>query len=82
MSTEVDLRVDVSGTCCPMPLIELTKAIKTLQPGQTLEIVGNDPIFESAVHNFCQTNGHRVLNVTAHPGHQVSIVIQVGRGGT
>lgn len=78
MSTEVDLRVDVSGTCCPIPLIELTRAIQRLQPGQTLEIIGNDPIFESAVHDYCASNGHAVIGATTHPDCSVRIIIQVG----
>lgn len=78
MSTEVDLRVDVSGTCCPIPLIELTRAVQRLQPGQTIEIIGNDPIFESAVQDFCLTNGHTVIEATTHPDRNVRIVIKVG----
>lgn len=78
MSTEVDLRVDVCGTCCPVPLIELTRAANSLRPGQTLEIIGNDPVFETAVHNYCQSNGHAVLEVTTRDDQSVHFLIKVG----
>ena len=75
---EVDLRVDVCGMCCPMPLIELTKALQHLQRGQVFEIIGNDPVFQSAVHNFCRTHGHSVLESVLHPDQSVCIRIEVG----
>jgi tRNA 2-thiouridine synthesizing protein A len=78
LPVEVDLRVDVRGVCCPLPLIELTRAVQRLQPGQTLEIIGNDPVFESAVHNFCLNHGHAVLQAITHPDRNVQIVIKVG----
>ncbi len=64
--------------CCPAPLIYLANAIKRLRPGQTLEIIGNDPIFASAVHNFCQNNGHTVSAVTAGDNHILAFLIKVG----
>ena len=77
----IDLRVDVCGMCCPMPLIELSKTVQRLQPGQAFEIIGNDPLFESAVRNFCATHGHHVLQSATDPDHTVRIHIEVGGRG-
>jgi len=77
MSIDADLRLDVCGMCCPVPLIHLTKTVNSLRPGQTLVITGNDPIFESAVHNFCQSNGHTVLQVTTGDNHSHSFLIRI-----
>ncbi len=78
MSKNIDLRVDVSGVCCPLPLIQLAKSVNSLKSGQTLNITGNDPIFETSVRDFCQANGHAVLEVTADDKHSVSMLIRVG----
>ena len=78
MAADVDSRLNVSGVCCPLPLIEMAKAIKDLTPGQTLEVTGNDPIFESSVRDFCQANGHTVLEVNAGDRRSVSVLIKVG----
>ena len=75
---DVDSRLDVCGVCCPVPLIQLAKSVKYLKPGQTLEIRGNDPIFESAVRDFCQANGHAVLEVTTGADHSVSVLLRIG----
>lgn len=78
MSEDADVQLDVCGVCCPLPLIQLAKAIKVLTPGQTLQIVGNDPIFETAVRDFCQANRHTLLDVKAGDGRRVTILIKVG----
>jgi tRNA 2-thiouridine synthesizing protein A len=78
MIADVDLRLDVSGVCCPLPLMQLAKAAKGLNPGQTLEITGNDPIFETSIRDFCQANGHTVLEVTTDHQHRVRLLLRVG----
>jgi tRNA 2-thiouridine synthesizing protein A len=78
MSPDIDLRLNVRGECCPLPLIQIAKAIKNLKRGQTLEISGNDPIFETSMRDFCRANGHAVLDVTTGADHSVSILIRVG----
>ena len=43
MTKIIDSRLDVTGVCCPLPLIQLAKTTRSLKTGQTLEITGNDP---------------------------------------
>lgn len=78
MPADVDLRLDVLGVCCPLPLIQLAKAVKDLKPGQMLSITGNDPIFEPSVRDFCQANGHAVLEVITDDQRRVTVLIRVG----
>jgi TusA-related sulfurtransferase len=78
MSQKIDSRLDVSGVCCPLPLIQLAKHVIGLAPGQTIEITGNDPIFESSVRDFCKANGHAILEVTPGDNRSVNILIRVG----
>lgn len=78
MNSDDPARLDVCGVCCPLPLIQLAKTMMSLHPGQTLEIIGNDPIFEPSVRDFCQVNGHAILAVHHGDQHRVAILIQVG----
>ena len=78
MSKDVDSRLDVNCVCCPLPLIQLAKSVNNLKPGQMLEIIGNDPIFESSIRDYCLANGHAVLEVTTDDNHSVSMLIKVG----
>lgn len=78
MPPDIDLRLDVMGVCCPLPLIQIAQSIRTLKRGQTLEITGNDPIFESSIRDFCRAGGHDVLKVSPLDNHGVSMLIRVG----
>ncbi len=77
MATQTDSQLDVTGSCCPLPIMLLAKAVNRLSHGQTIEITGNDPIFEPSIRDFCKTNGHAVLEVKLDEKHIVSIIIRV-----
>ncbi len=77
MAIQTDSQLDVTGSCCPLPIMLLAKAINSLSHGQTIEITGNDPIFESSIRDFCKTNGHTVVEVKPGEKRIVSIIIRV-----
>lgn len=38
-----DIKVDVRGETCPVPLIEMRKAVRRARPGDLIEIAGTHP---------------------------------------
>lgn len=38
-----NLKVDVKGETCPIPLVEARKALRTASPGDIVEITGTHP---------------------------------------
>ena len=71
-----DKMIDVTGKVCPLPLITMAKEVRTMQKGQVLRIVGDDPIFEESVIDFCREGAHELLE-THREGKKVTIVFQV-----
>ena len=71
-----DKVIDVTGKVCPLPLIALAKEVRTMRKGQVLRIVGDDPIFEESVIDFCREGAHAVSE-THREGKKVTIVFQV-----
>ena len=71
-----DRLVDVTGKVCPLPLIALAKEVRTMQKGQMLSIVGDDPIFEESVIDFCHEGEHELLD-THREGKKVTIAFKV-----
>ena len=43
MSVTIVMSLDLKGLSCPMPIIKTAKAMKTLLPGQLLEVFASDP---------------------------------------
>lgn len=61
--------LDAKGLSCPLPLMKARKVLRDMQPGQTLEVLTNDPASFSEFQYFCQSCGHELLEaVTLHKG--------------
>ena len=67
--------LNVSGMTCPMPLIEIRSMIDVLSPGEQLDVIGDDPVFETTMRDFCRENNHTILSVSVD-GRQVSMLIE------
>ena len=78
MERKVDVRVDTRGLSCPIPLVQLRQAMQGLQAGQTVQIIGNDPIFEATIRDFCQANGDIIVSLQCGPDHAVTVLMEVG----
>lgn len=71
-------RLDVCGTCCPVPVIQLAKTTSQMQAGQLLEVTGNDPLFANAVQDFCQARGHTVLSAEPADAGATRMTLRIG----
>jgi TusA-related sulfurtransferase len=72
----VDKEINVVGKACPIPLITLAREVRGMQQGQAVKVVGNDPIFESSVVDFCQERGFGVRETTRE-GRTVTMIFVI-----
>jgi tRNA 2-thiouridine synthesizing protein A len=56
-----DSVLDTCGKCCPMPIVETNHAIKSLEPGQVLEIVATDIGTQKDIPSWCVRTGNTLL---------------------
>jgi len=56
-----DLSVDTSGRFCPVPILEVAKAIKSLSPGQVVEVVATDPGVEADMPAWCKATKNELV---------------------
>ena len=61
---KVTSTLDTSGKCCPMPMVETNRAIKTLAVGDVLEIIATDVGTRSDIPSWCERMGHALLSST------------------
>lgn len=40
---DIKLKVDASGLSCPLPILKAAQGMKTIAPGELMEIVATDP---------------------------------------
>lgn len=63
-----DYNLDCSGLMCPLPIYNLGKKIKELQPGQTLELLATDSGVESDIPAWCKATNNEYLGLKQEGG--------------
>lgn len=56
--------VDARGKPCPLPIIELAKALRAASP---IELWADDPAAAADLEAFCQVTGHRLQQLDRGP---------------
>ncbi len=54
-------KLDTSGKCCPMPIVETNKAMKKISSGEVLEIIATDPGTLTDIPSWCERTGHTLM---------------------
>lgn len=64
---EVDIvDVDATGLACPMPVIELARAIDTMPPGGRVRLLATDLAAKIDVPVWCRMQRHRLVSMAEH----------------
>jgi cysteine desulfurase len=69
------MELDARGMKCPMPIIKLSSALKTLPVGGELTIVADDKGFPPDLHAWCEKTGQELVSLDDHaPARLVAVV--------
>ena len=58
---EGEYMLDVQGYVCPHPQIYTKKALEKLKPGDTLEVVFDNPSSSESIASMCDSNGNEIV---------------------
>ncbi len=64
----VDSFVDAKGQMCPMPILTLAKAMRTLPTGQVIAIAATDAGAKADIPAWCEKTGNILLNTAEENG--------------
>lgn len=53
--------LDTSGKCCPMPMVETNKTLKSLVEGDVLQIIATDPGTQVDIPSWCERTGNELI---------------------
>jgi tRNA 2-thiouridine synthesizing protein A len=71
-------RLDVTGTLCPLPILLSAREMRKLQPGDLLEVVGDDPGIREDMPIWCERAGHRLLEMVEEEGSRIRSLVEKG----
>lgn len=66
-SDEVE-ELDVSGLCCPGPIVEVSKRLEKLNYGDTLKVIATDPGFYSDISCWTENTGNELVEKKSENG--------------
>lgn len=69
--SEAHETLDAIGLLCPLPVLKARKRLKSLQVGEILEVLADDPAAIIDVPHFCNEAGHDFLGQSQGGGHQI-----------
>jgi tRNA 2-thiouridine synthesizing protein A len=58
---DIKLRVDASGLSCPLPILKATQGMRTMAPGELMEIVATDPGSVKDMAAWATSTGHTLV---------------------
>lgn len=63
-------QLDAIGALCPIPVLKAQKRLKSLQSGEILNVLADDPAATIDFPHFCFEQGHTLLKVTDKNSHK------------
>ena len=58
----------MTGLFCPLPILLAAREMRKLQPGDLLEVVGDDPGILEDMPVWCERAGHRLVEMEEEAG--------------
>jgi tRNA 2-thiouridine synthesizing protein A len=71
--------LDVTGLFCPLPILLAAREMRKLQPGDLLEVVGDDPGIREDMPVWCERAGHRLVEMEEEEG-KIRSLVEKGQG--
>ena len=69
-------QLDARRLLCPLPVIKVQNKVKSLSPGDQLEVLCTDPGTLEDIPTWCRMYGHRVIETHQEAG-EIKITLQV-----
>lgn len=70
------VEVDARGKACPMPVIELSQAIETADPGASVRLLATDPAAKIDVPVWCRMQRQELRSATEADGVWTFLVVK------
>lgn len=70
--------IDARETFCPVPILHLARALRTVQAGTTVTLLATDPAVEKDLEAFCASTGHVLVSFSSEARMMTAQVRKAG----
>ena len=68
--------LDLKGLLCPMPVVKIAQAIKTVAVGEVIEAVATDPGVLSDIPAWARSTGHELVAMEKTDSKEFRFVVK------
>jgi len=65
---DFDQEIDARSLLCPLPVLKARKRLKSMEAGQVLKLVADDPAAVIDVPHFCNEQGYELVDMVQVEG--------------
>ena len=69
-----DITIDAMGLRCPIPIVRISRELKKIDSGQTVEVKCDDPAFAEDVKAFCRITRNKLENLHTHESMFTAVI--------
>ncbi len=73
---EDEATLDTRGLKCPLPVLKARKRLKSMEKGDRLTMLADDPMAVVDVPHFCAEAGHDLIEHVVTPDHGDLYIIE------
>ena len=77
-----EIKLDVSGLCCPGPIVEVSKRLEDMEEGDVLSITSTDPGFYADIVSFVENTGQELIDRSSQSGKFYASIRKRADAGT
>jgi tRNA 2-thiouridine synthesizing protein A len=70
------MRIDARGRRCPLPILDLARAINSVEVGETLTVEADDPAARPDILAWCRMRRHEFVEETRSPDGTPGYVVR------
>jgi tRNA 2-thiouridine synthesizing protein A len=74
--TMQSVTIDTRGLSCPLPVLKVRKAMRSIENGTEVQVLATDPLADQDLRAYCEASGCAFLSVDKLDGDVLCIVIQ------
>ncbi len=71
---DIDVELDATGLSCPMPIMKLSKSVKSMEVGQVIKMISSDPGSEEDVPKWVKRSKNELLESKEDAGSYIFII--------
>jgi tRNA 2-thiouridine synthesizing protein A len=74
-----DRKIDITGLCCSVPIIKISKELKDMQSGDVLLALSDKVSMKNDIPAFCRMSGNELLGLETS-GQEDTLAFYIKKG--